>query len=154
VKKVEARVDQDRSSLDGHGSAAHAMGVDGSRHRSGAAIVPAPDTAFAAFVRQAQVCVGIADPNLRPVSLSATRRSLVGPRPRPCENANPSSSRRMAAQGVGSKRPTRTEASKDQVGRHEVEDRLLVAVATMALDLLVPAEAASDLHFARLDRDE
>ncbi|MBB3973365.1 5-methylcytosine-specific restriction enzyme subunit McrC [Hansschlegelia beijingensis] len=62
--------------------------------------------------------------------------------------------RTLAAQRVSANRPTRSESSKDPVARHEVEDRLMVAVATMALDLLVPAEAAGDLHLTRLDRDE
>ncbi len=62
--------------------------------------------------------------------------------------------RTLAVQGVGGKRPTRAEASTDQIARHETEDRLMVAVATMALDHLVPAEAAGDVHLTRLDRDE
>lgn len=62
--------------------------------------------------------------------------------------------RTLAMHGVGGNRPTRMESSTDQIARHEADDRLMVEVAVMALDLLVPAEAAGDARLTRLDRDE
>ncbi len=62
--------------------------------------------------------------------------------------------RTLAQQGVGNVRPTRTELSTDQILRHDTGDRLMVAVAAMALDLVVPAEETGDVQVTRLDRDE
>ncbi|MCJ2099461.1 5-methylcytosine-specific restriction endonuclease system specificity protein McrC [Methylobacterium sp. E-046] len=92
-------------------------------------------------------------PRNRLVRTALERMSAVVPKPELSRRCG-ALARTLAAQGVGSKRPTRSEFSKDQVARHDVEDRLMVAVATMALDLLVPAEAAGDVHLTRLDRDE
>jgi len=92
-------------------------------------------------------------PRNRLVRAALERMATIVPRPglsRRCRAL----ARTLAAQGVGANRPTRVEASTDQIARHDADDRLMVAVATMALDLLLPAEAAGDLRLTRLDRDE
>ena len=62
--------------------------------------------------------------------------------------------RSLAEAGVDARRPTRAEVSADPIARNDAEDRLMVAVATMALDLVLPAEAEGDARATRLDRDE
>jgi 5-methylcytosine-specific restriction enzyme subunit McrC len=62
--------------------------------------------------------------------------------------------RSLAEAGVMGRRPTRTQLSADPIARNDVGDRLMVAVATMALDLLLPAEAEGDAKATRLERDE
>ncbi|MCJ2117010.1 5-methylcytosine-specific restriction system specificity protein McrC [Methylobacterium sp. J-001] len=89
----------------------------------------------------------------RLVRAALERMAAIVPKPdlsRRCRGL----ARAMTVQGVGGGRPSRTESSTDQIARHDADDRLMVAVATMALDLLVPAEAAGDVHLTRLDRDE
>ena len=66
---------QNKSPQGGDRAASHASGMDGSRHRFDA------DIPFAAFVRQAQVFIGIADANLRLVYLNPAGRRMVGLRP-------------------------------------------------------------------------
>jgi 5-methylcytosine-specific restriction enzyme subunit McrC len=56
--------------------------------------------------------------------------------------------------GVNGRRPTRAERARDQIARHETEDRLMVAVADLALDLRLPSEAAGDEMMTALARDE
>ncbi|CAO4150597.1 5-methylcytosine-specific restriction endonuclease system specificity protein McrC [Methylorubrum extorquens] len=92
-------------------------------------------------------------PRNRLVRAALERMATVVPKPDLSRRCG-ALARTLAVQGVSGKRPTRAEASTDQVARHETEDRLMVAVATMALDLLIPAEAAGDVHLTRLDRDE
>lgn len=92
-------------------------------------------------------------PRNRLVRAALERMATVVPKPELSRRCG-TLARTLAAQGVGGRRPTRSEASTDQVARHETEDRLMVAVATMALDLLVPAEEAGDAHLTRLDHDE
>ncbi len=62
--------------------------------------------------------------------------------------------RSLAEAGVSGRRPTRAEVSADPIARNDAEDRLMVAVATMALDLVLPAEAEGESRATRLDRDE
>ena len=56
--------------------------------------------------------------------------------------------------GVRSTRPSRAEMTRERFGRHDAEDRLMVTVAELALDLVLPSEAAGDFAATRLDRDE
>lgn len=92
-------------------------------------------------------------PRNRLVRAALERMATVVPKPELSRRCG-ALARTLATHGVGDKRPTRSEVSKDQVARHETEDRLMVAVATMALDFLVPSEAAGEVHLTRLDRDE
>lgn len=62
--------------------------------------------------------------------------------------------RTLAEAGVVGRRPTRAELSADPLARNDADDRLMVAVATMALDLVLPTEAGGDARATRLDRDE
>jgi 5-methylcytosine-specific restriction enzyme subunit McrC len=44
--------------------------------------------------------------------------------------------------------------SRDQFARHDDEDRVMVKVAQLALDLVLPSETSGDARLSRLDRDE
>jgi len=81
VKKVEARVCQDRAPLGDNEPAPRPAAMDGARDRSDTAVVPSLGTLFAAVVRQARVFIGIADTHLRPVFLNAAGRRMVGLQP-------------------------------------------------------------------------
>ena len=59
----------------------------------------------------------------------------------------------MKAMGVSGITPTRTEMSSDRFGRHDVDDRLMVAAAKLALDLALPTEAAGTNVLALPGRD-
>ncbi|MER2250104.1 PAS domain S-box protein [Methylorubrum podarium] len=69
---------QDRSPGDDDRPAGHDPSLDGPLARAGTAQAPTPDELFAAFARQAQVFIGIADTNLRPVFVNAAGREMVG----------------------------------------------------------------------------
>lgn len=56
--------------------------------------------------------------------------------------------------GVSGVRPSRAEMSHDQIARHDNDDRVMVQVAELALDLMLPSEAAGTGKLTRLDRDE
>ncbi len=62
--------------------------------------------------------------------------------------------RLLAEAGVVGRRPTRSDLSADPLARNDAEDRLMVAVATMALDQVLPSEKSGDERATRLDRDE
>lgn len=66
--------------------------------------------------------------------------------------------RRLASQlhvlGVGTIHPTRQELSRDQIANHQSDDRFMVAVAHLALNLVLPSEADGTAAVSRLDRDE
>ena len=56
--------------------------------------------------------------------------------------------------GVSAGRPSRAEMSRDQIARHDDDDRLMLKVAELALDVVLPSETAGDSRLTRLDRDE
>lgn len=62
--------------------------------------------------------------------------------------------RHLEANGVSAQLPSRSELSRDQIARHDVDDRLMVAVARLALERILPAEAEGVNTLNRLDRDE
>lgn len=62
--------------------------------------------------------------------------------------------RQLEEQGVSAGRPSRAELARDQIARHDAEDRLMVRVAELALDLVLPSETAGDDRSTRLERDE
>jgi len=55
--------------------------------------------------------------------------------------------------GVVGERPGRGEASIDSFGRHDVDDRPMVAAAHLAFDLALPTEAMGAKHLPRPDRE-
>ena len=60
----------------------------------------------------------------------------------------------LAAAGVATDMPTRTEMSRDRIARHDADDRLMVAASRLALDLVLPSEAGGDTYTTRLQREE
>jgi 5-methylcytosine-specific restriction enzyme subunit McrC len=62
--------------------------------------------------------------------------------------------RDLSRLGVGPRRPTRPELARDQIARHDSDDRLMVSVAILALDLVLPGETRGNVRTTRLDRDE
>ena len=59
----------------------------------------------------------------------------------------------MKAMGVSGNAPTRTEMSADRFGRHDADDRFMVAAAKLAFDLALPNEAAGANVLALPDRE-
>jgi 5-methylcytosine-specific restriction enzyme subunit McrC len=55
--------------------------------------------------------------------------------------------------GVTGEKPIRNEISVDRLGRHDGEDRLMVAAAHLAFDLALPTEIAGDKSFISPDRE-
>jgi 5-methylcytosine-specific restriction enzyme subunit McrC len=62
--------------------------------------------------------------------------------------------RELACLGVAPVRPSSGEMSRDPIASHQSDDRLMVAVARLALDLVLPSEKAGAARVTRLERDE
>jgi len=62
--------------------------------------------------------------------------------------------RQLEESGVGAGRPSRSELARDQIARHDAEDGLMVKVAELALDHVLPSEEEGSDRTTRLDRDE
>ena len=60
----------------------------------------------------------------------------------------------MKASGVSGHAPTLREMSLDRFGRHDAEDRFMVAAARLAFDLALPTEAAGTNSLAMPEREE
>lgn len=60
----------------------------------------------------------------------------------------------MKAQGVSGSAPTRAEIGADRFGRHDADDRIMVAAARLALDLTLPIELAGANALFSPDREE
>ena len=60
----------------------------------------------------------------------------------------------MKASGVSGEAPTRFEMSTDRFGRHDADDRFMVAAAKLALDLALPTEAAGAAALYAPNREE
>lgn len=73
---------------------------------------------------------------------------------RPVATACRTLARQLDLLGVRAVRPSRAEMARERFGRHDAEDRAMVTVAELALDLVLPSEAAGDLSATRLERDE
>jgi len=56
--------------------------------------------------------------------------------------------------GVSPIRSSRAQLARDQIGRNDADDRLMVAVAQLALQLIVPSERAGENQTLGLQRDE
>lgn len=59
----------------------------------------------------------------------------------------------MKAMGVSGEAPTRAQMSTDRFGRHDADDRFMVAAAKLAFDLLLPTEAAGANVLSLPDRE-
>ena len=59
----------------------------------------------------------------------------------------------MKTMGVSGNAPTRTEMSADRFGRHDADDRFMVAAAKLAFDLALPNEAVGANVLALPDRE-
>jgi 5-methylcytosine-specific restriction enzyme subunit McrC len=59
----------------------------------------------------------------------------------------------MRAVGVSSEAPTRARMSTDRFGRHDADDRFMVAAAQLAFDLVLPTEASGTHVLALPDRE-
>jgi 5-methylcytosine-specific restriction enzyme subunit McrC len=55
--------------------------------------------------------------------------------------------------GVSADRPSRSEMMRDQIARHDTEERSMVTVAQLALDRVLPSEADGSDRVTRLHRD-
>ena len=60
----------------------------------------------------------------------------------------------MKAMGVSGSRPTQAQVTADRFGRHDLNDRLMVAAAKLAFELALPTEASGINIFAIPDREE
>ncbi|GAB1582919.1 hypothetical protein PPNSA23_28620 [Phyllobacterium phragmitis] len=56
--------------------------------------------------------------------------------------------------GVAGALPTRAELSADRIGRHDAEDLMMVTLARLVFDLVLPTEDAGDHALTRVERDE
>ena len=61
--------------------------------------------------------------------------------------------RHLRSMGVGGRVPSTREASADRFGRHDANDRFVIAVARLAFDLALPTETRGELLLAQADRD-
>jgi 5-methylcytosine-specific restriction enzyme subunit McrC len=60
----------------------------------------------------------------------------------------------MKAQGVSGSAPTRAEIGSDRFGRHDADDRIMVAAAKLAFDLTLPIESLGANALFSPDREE
>jgi 5-methylcytosine-specific restriction enzyme subunit McrC len=60
----------------------------------------------------------------------------------------------MKAQGVSGSAPTRAEIGADRFGRHDADDRVMVAAANLAFDLMLPIESVGANALFSPDREE
>ena len=56
--------------------------------------------------------------------------------------------------GVAGRLPTRAEISADQIGRNDASDALMVALALLVFDLVLPSEEAGQTAMSGAERDE
>ena len=61
--------------------------------------------------------------------------------------------RQLRSMGVGERVPSTREASADRFGRHDANDRFMVATARLAFDLALPTETSGEQFLAKADRD-
>ena len=62
--------------------------------------------------------------------------------------------RHLRSLGVGERVPSTREASADRFGRHDADDRFVIAVARLAFDLALPTETRGEQLLVRVDRDD
>jgi 5-methylcytosine-specific restriction enzyme subunit McrC len=59
----------------------------------------------------------------------------------------------LGRQGVGGLKPSRAALSADRLGRHDADDLLMVTLARLVFDLVLPTEDAGTHAFTRVDKD-
>ncbi|UVK37552.1 5-methylcytosine-specific restriction endonuclease system specificity protein McrC [Mesorhizobium sp. AR10] len=60
----------------------------------------------------------------------------------------------LGRQGVGGIKPSRAALSADRLGRHDADDLLMVTLAKLVFDLVLPTEDAGGNAMSRVDKDE
>lgn len=60
----------------------------------------------------------------------------------------------LGRQGVGGLKPSRAVLSADRLGRHDADDLLMVTLAKLVFDLVLPTEDAGGHAMSRVDKDE
>lgn len=56
--------------------------------------------------------------------------------------------------GVGGLRPSRAQIAGDRIGRHDADDRLMVTLARIVFDLVLPTENTGDRALTHIERDQ
>jgi 5-methylcytosine-specific restriction enzyme subunit McrC len=56
--------------------------------------------------------------------------------------------------GVGGVRPSRGEITADRIGRHDADDQLMVTLARIVFDLVLPTEDAGEHALTHIERDQ
>lgn len=59
----------------------------------------------------------------------------------------------LGRHGVGGARPSRAELSADRIGRHDTDDLLMVTLARIVFDLVLPTEDAGGSALTRVEKD-
>ncbi|NEJ80342.1 5-methylcytosine-specific restriction endonuclease system specificity protein McrC [Rhizobium leguminosarum bv. viciae] len=59
----------------------------------------------------------------------------------------------LGRQGVGGLKPSRAELSADRIGRHDADDLLMVTLARLVFDLVLPTEDAGGYAMTRVEKD-
>ncbi|WP_417423194.1 5-methylcytosine-specific restriction endonuclease system specificity protein McrC [Hoeflea sp.] len=59
----------------------------------------------------------------------------------------------LGRQGVGGVKPSRAEMSADRMGRHDADDLLMVTLARLVFDLLLPSEDQGSHAMRRVEKD-
>ncbi len=60
----------------------------------------------------------------------------------------------LGRQGVGGLKPSRAELATERIGRHDAEDLLMVTLARLVFDLVLPTEDAGGHMLTRAEKDE
>jgi 5-methylcytosine-specific restriction enzyme subunit McrC len=60
----------------------------------------------------------------------------------------------LGRQGVGGLKPSRAAIGADRIGRHDVEDLLMVTLARLVFDLVLPSEEAGSHALTRVEKNE
>jgi 5-methylcytosine-specific restriction enzyme subunit McrC len=60
----------------------------------------------------------------------------------------------LGRMGVGGLRPSRAEMSAERIGRHDADDLMIVTLARLVFDLLLPTEDAGGYTLSRVEKDE
>ena len=56
--------------------------------------------------------------------------------------------------GVGGVRPSRGEITADRIGRHDADDQLMVTLARIVFDIVLPTEDAGEHALTHIERDQ
>jgi 5-methylcytosine-specific restriction enzyme subunit McrC len=59
----------------------------------------------------------------------------------------------LGRQGVGGLKPSRAELSADRIGRHDADDFLMITLARLVFDLVLPTEDAGGHALTRVEKD-